>query len=155
MPDVKCRNCGEIYLETTESYAPGKTSNGAMFRFKDKYGPNGYNWSCFPFLDEIIGDALECPGCGVPMVDLSSIVLVDVPVVRDEGTSSNGELRETPPDDPECPKCYLKKETKELQQEVKPDVFECPKCYRGFKSEARYVEHMEKRHKLVKKSTFV
>lgn len=69
MADIKCPHCCGVFLETTEKYTPDKISNGSMFKLKEAYGMNGHNWSCFPFIEETICDQLECPGCGVPMIE--------------------------------------------------------------------------------------
>jgi len=61
---VRCPTCGEIYLETTNLFNPAVPANGTMFKLTETYGPNGYNWSCFPFDEYVIGESLECPECG-------------------------------------------------------------------------------------------
>jgi len=61
---VRCPTCGEIYLETTNLFNPAVPANGTMFKLTETYGPNGYNWSCFPFGEYVIGESLECPECG-------------------------------------------------------------------------------------------
>jgi uncharacterized C2H2 Zn-finger protein len=63
---VKCPNCGGVFYETTEEYDPGKMTTGAMLRFTEKYGPNGYNWS-LPFSDNDMSEGLICVECGADM----------------------------------------------------------------------------------------
>lgn len=72
--EVRCHGCGEIYLETTKKYDPERIANGTMFQLTEKYGPNGYNWSCFPNDEWIQAEALECPDCGAPICDLAGKV---------------------------------------------------------------------------------
>jgi hypothetical protein len=71
---VRCSGCAEIYVETTSKYDPERIANGTMFRLTEKYGPNGYNWSCFPNDEWIQAETLECPDCGAPICDLAGKV---------------------------------------------------------------------------------
>jgi|GEM_PF-6326546 hypothetical protein len=82
--DILCRVCGQAYYETNDSdgfmtgvdgstipnpkikrYNPEKRANGAMFRLKPFYQKHG--WMGFPYDITVIGDALECCGCGSPL----------------------------------------------------------------------------------------
>lgn len=54
-----------------------------MLRLTPKYGPDGLNWSCFPYDEWILGDSLECPGCGAPMGGLQGKVEVQNPIGED------------------------------------------------------------------------
>jgi len=63
---VKCPNCSGVFYETTDEYDPGKMTTGAMLRFTEKYGPNGYNWS-LPFSDNDMSEGLICVECGSDM----------------------------------------------------------------------------------------
>ena len=60
---VKCPNCGGVFYETTDEYDPSKMTTGAMLRFTEKYGPNGYNWS-LPFSEYDMSEGLVCVDCG-------------------------------------------------------------------------------------------
>jgi hypothetical protein len=87
--DLKCWSCGEIFYETNDhdgyfdpdrgteggghgqiqnprvrAYREDVPPNGAMFRMKEPYSTWG--WEGFPHDEAVIGDALECAGCGTP-----------------------------------------------------------------------------------------
>lgn len=79
---VPCPSCGETYLETTEKYDPDKMTNGTMLRLTKEYGPDGYNWECFPYDEWVLGESLECPGCGAPLGTLTGKIHIPKKRVR-------------------------------------------------------------------------
>ena len=72
--DVKCPNCGGIYYETTKYFERYRAADGRMFRLKEQYGPNGYNWEGFPADRSIQFADLACPNCGGSIVNSSGRV---------------------------------------------------------------------------------
>ncbi|OPY82489.1 MAG: hypothetical protein A4E65_00789 [Syntrophorhabdus sp. PtaU1.Bin153] len=133
---VRCPSCGETYLETTEHFDPNKMTNGTMLRLIPKYGPDGLNWSCFPYDEWILGDALECPGCGAPMGGLQGKVnVLSVEVKSDGGQEEGKEQKEETGG----------AEKGETGQEVTRtnDAHVCPECGRSFEKAIALVGHMK------------
>lgn len=64
---VICPGCKGAYLETNERYDPDVPLRGYMLQMAPKFGPQGFNWTR-PGSDHDLGPAIECPGCGAPIV---------------------------------------------------------------------------------------
>jgi len=62
--DVRCKQCGGVYHETTEQFTMERAPHGGMFRLKAQFVENG--WFSFPEHVGVTGDAIECPNCGAP-----------------------------------------------------------------------------------------
>ncbi len=130
MANIKCPHCCGVFLETTEKYTLDRISNGAMFKLKEAYGINGYNWSCFPFLEETICDQLECPGCGVPMIE------------------SDGKIRAMISDTQETKELPKIIDIIKKTEEHKPDdAHVCDECGKFYSTEATLRFHIKTQHK--------
>lgn len=130
---VPCPSCGETYLETTEEYDPAKMTNGRMLRLTEKYGPDGLNWSCFPYDEWILGDALECPGCGAPMGGLQGMVNVNM---ERGGLEMAPALVHTQDDAGSSP----------APATNTSDAHVCPECGKACKNAQGLVQHTKLKH---------
>ena len=68
---IKCKNCGRVYWDLTDSYDPDKSPNGGMLRLRQPW--LGNSWPIFgdgimPLKDgrglaSVKSSELDCPGC--------------------------------------------------------------------------------------------
>jgi hypothetical protein len=70
MPDVICLNCGQSWLEITESFAMDKVINADMFRLKKKYRDQGQSF-CNAEVPTASAEGYDvtCPCCDDFMCD--------------------------------------------------------------------------------------
>lgn len=62
---VICPGCKGVYLETNEKYDPDIPLRGFMLQMAEPYA--SWMWTR-PGSDHDLGPAIECPGCGHPVV---------------------------------------------------------------------------------------
>ena len=141
---VKCKNCGETFYETTEEYDPSKMVTGSMLRFVEKYGPDGFNWS-LPFAEHDMAEAISCVDCGSPMAPNGYLIVEDTVLSQ--------------PDTPGCPQIddQDQGQDEDTPEKTKEDVFlekyfkqkSCPECG-GFYSDEEWDRHIASHPKDVK-----
>ena len=73
---VRCPGCGQSYHQTTPEYDPDRCAHGRMFKLMPAYGPNGANWTTFPYDESVRHGDLLCPGCGAPYTNGGNSVTV-------------------------------------------------------------------------------
>ena len=128
--DVICPGCKGRYHETGELFNSEQTSHGGMLRFKKKFGPQGYNWSGFPFNTSMRSGDLECPSCGSLYCGGGTKIKVE--------SQTDCTLRDiTPPDITVEPVTIIPEPTKEPTT-----AHVCPDCGRTAKSYAGLMAHM-------------
>ena len=66
---IKCLSCGEILLQTTNTFRPDQPITGNMIEFLPGLAQAG--WSV-KFGPNDIGDAIMCPNCGSGLIDSDS-----------------------------------------------------------------------------------
>lgn len=136
--DVVCPGCKGVFHETGELFRSDQTSSGAMFSWKPKYGPKGFNWSGFPFNTSMRSGSLECPQCGAlycgggvkvtvraqQNLDFRQMLKDVKPIVKASGTV------ESPP---------------EVSASVN-DANVCADCGKVFKTKAGLLSHSRSKH---------
>jgi len=126
--DVKCRNCKQIYFETTDKYNPDVLPNGAMLQCKPKYKKMGWdNW--LPVgkgRSNIMYSGIVCPQCKSPLVVKGRLM-----VVPDAQSKIVEIMKNTDTSTPEI---------------IKNDRY-CPICDKEFKNAQGLKAHATQMHK--------
>lgn len=137
---VKCKNCGEIFYETTDVFTPEKILTGEMLRWTEKYGPNGLNWSLM-FAAHDLAEAIICEGCGEPVAPTGRLSLDGLNVTKDPKGQDDGEKKEISREESQVRE---KPETEVQEEIVNPAIqnFPCPECGGHFMGQDAFLNHI-------------
>lgn len=144
MVDVICPGCKGRFHETTDLFRyNAKSHDGSMFKLKEKYGPNGFNWSSFPNNVGIKYGDLDCPSCGAPYCSGGFKVILAFNKHPDHIVSTHQDRVVA------IAKSFVFEEERHtlIPPEQKPnDAHVCDKCGKVCKSYAGLVTHMMRKH---------